>query len=110
MAQIAIEPFDASRHPNPMRWIDDTQLARHRRAPNLIPYFLCRVEVKGFEFIFHSVEQIQVCLDFYRIKIHSSSRLPVYTQDLGGDHNETQRWFDSSVLKDIEGLCSGFQA
>ena len=77
-----------------MQWFDDTQLERHRRAPNLIPYFVCRVEVKGFEFIFHSVEQIQVCLDYYRKRIYASGRLPVYSQNLGGDHNETQRWFD----------------
>jgi hypothetical protein len=77
-----------------MRWIDDTQRERHERAPNLIPYSVCLVTVKGFTFIFHSVEQIRICLDYYQRKLHASSRLPVYTQNLGGDHWECQRWFE----------------
>ena len=94
MPQIVIEPYDSTRHSNPMRWIDDTQRARHERAPNLIPYSVCLVTVKGFTFVFHSVEQIQICLDYYRRKIHASGRLPVYTENLGGDHFECQRWFE----------------
>lgn len=77
-----------------MRWIDDTQREHHDRAPNLIPYSVCLVTVKGFTFIFHSVEQIRVCLDYYQRKVHASSRLPVYTECLGGDHWECQRWFE----------------
>jgi hypothetical protein len=94
MPQIVIEPFDSTRHPKPMRWIDDTQRQRHDRAPKLIPYSVCLVTVKGFTFIFHSVEQVYVCLDYYSRKIHASSRLPVYTENLGGDHFECQRWFE----------------
>jgi hypothetical protein len=94
MSRIDIEPYDDQRHPNPMRWFDDTQRERHARAPKLIPYSVCLVTVTGFTFIFHSVEQIRLCLDYYKRKIHPSSRLPVYTENLGGDHSETQRWFD----------------
>ena len=94
MPQIVIEQFDVNRHPNPMRWVDDSQRQRHQRSPNLVPYSVCLVIVKKFTFIFHSVEQIHVCVDYYRREHHPSSRLPVYTENLGGDHWETQRWFD----------------
>jgi hypothetical protein len=55
---------------------------------------VCLVTVKGFTFEFHSVAQIQICLDYYKRRHHASSRLPVYTENLGGDHWETQRWFE----------------
>ena len=94
MATIKIEDFDHRRHPNPMWYIDDEQSKRHRRAPSVTPYKVCSVEVCGFTFVFHSVAQIDVCLDYYRRQHHRSSRLPVYTENLGGDHSETQRWFE----------------
>lgn len=94
MATVETQDFDEARHPNPMQWFDDTQRERYRRAPTLAPYKVCLVTVKGFTFIFHSVEQIRLCLDYFGRRTHPSSRLPVYTQNLGGDHWETQRWFD----------------
>lgn len=94
MPQIIIEPYDKDRHLNPMQWVDDTQRERHERAPNLIPYFVCLVSVKGFTFIFHSVEQIRICVDYYQRKIRASSCLPFNSQNLGGDHWECQRWFE----------------
>ena len=57
MARIQIEDYDVSQHSNPMQWFDDTQRKRHQKAPSLIPYKVCLVTVKGFTFIFHSVEQ-----------------------------------------------------
>jgi hypothetical protein len=92
--KIKIEPFDPKRHPNPMGYIDQTQDKRYWRAPSLSDYQVCLVQVCGFIFFFHSTEQLGLCLDFYRREHHPSSRLPVYTENLGGDHWETQRWFE----------------
>ena len=94
MPRIQIEDYDSAHHANPMQWFDDTQRKRHQKAPTLVRYPVCLVTVKGFTFVFHSVEQIRLCLDYYSRKIRPSSRLPVYTENLGGDHYETQRWFD----------------
>lgn len=94
MARIKIEDYNGSLHPNPMQSFDSVQRERHHRAPTLVPYKVCLVTVSDFTFIFHSIEQIQLCMDYYSRKTHSSSRLPVYTENIGGDHWETQRWFE----------------
>lgn len=94
MPQIKIEPFDPMRHGNPMWYIDDAQRKRYWKSPTLTNYKVCSVTVCSFTFIFHSVEQIEMCLGYYLATRHPSSRLPVYTDNLGGDHNETQRWFE----------------
>jgi hypothetical protein len=94
MPQIKIEPFDPMRHGNPMWYIDDAQRKRYWKSPTLTDYKVCLVTVCSFTFIFHSTEQIEMCLGYYRAEHHPSSRLPVYTENLGGDHSETQRWFE----------------
>ena len=91
MASIKIEE---RHHANPMWYIDDGQAKRQARTGELVPYKVCLVEVCGFRFVFHSLMQIDLCLDYYRRQHHPSSRLPVYTENLGGDHGETQRWFE----------------
>jgi hypothetical protein len=35
-----------------------------------------------------------MCLDYYSKEHQPSSRLPVYDENLGGDHFEAQRWFE----------------
>ncbi len=94
MPQIKIEPYDKLKHPNPMRYIDDAQGKRHRKVPSLSDYKVCLVTVCSFTFIFHSIEQLALCLDYYRREHQPSSRLPVYTENFGGDHWEMQRWFE----------------
>jgi hypothetical protein len=94
MPQIKIEPYDQQKHPNPMWYIDDAQSKQHWKAPSLSDYKVCLVTVCSFTFIFHSIEQVALCLDYYRREHQPSSRLPVYTENLGGDHWETQRWFE----------------
>ena len=94
MSRIKIVPFDPKAHRNPMQYVDDAQAKQHWRAPSLSGYKVCLVTVCGFTFTFHSVAQIQLCLDYYSREHHPSSRLPVYSENLGGDHNETQRWFE----------------
>ena len=94
MATIKIQDFDRRIHHNPMWYIDDEQSKLHDRVGGLVPYKICLVEVCGFQFIFHSVVQIDLCLEYHCRQHHPSSRLPVYTENLGGDHSETQRWFE----------------
>jgi hypothetical protein len=94
MARITIEDYKAVRHGNPMWYIDDAQRERYSRAPTIVPYKVCMVDVCGFTFIFHSLSQLRLCLDFYSLEHHPSSRLPVYDENLGGDHWEAQRWFE----------------
>ncbi len=94
MPQIKIEPYDQLKHPNPMWYVDDAQAKQHWKAPSLSDYKVCLVTVCSFTFIFHSVAQLTLCLDYYRREHQPSSRLPVYTENLGGDHWETQRWFE----------------
>jgi hypothetical protein len=94
MARITIEEFDATSHGNPMWYIDDAQRERHNRAPTLVPYKVCLVDVCGFTFVFHSLLQLRLCLEYYSQDLQPSSRLPVYDKNLGGDHWESQRWFE----------------
>ena len=94
MAKITIVDYVEDTYPNHMCWIDNEQHGRYQRSAGLAPYKVCLVEVYGFEFIFHSVMQIELCLDYYSKKTQPTSRLPVHTQNLGGDHWETQRWFE----------------
>ena len=94
MARITFEDYDPLRHGNPMWYIDDAQRERHQRAPTIIRYKVCLVNVCGFTFVFHSLLQLRLCLEYYTKEHQPSSRLPVYDQNLGGDHWESQRWFE----------------
>jgi len=94
MAQITIEDFDPLRHPNPMSYVDNAQAERSAHVGKLVPYKVCVVSVCGFRFLFHSVLQLELCLEYYRLEHRPSTRLPVHTGLYGGDHWETQRWFE----------------
>jgi hypothetical protein len=95
MARIWSEPYDPYRHRNPMGSEVGTPpgIGRQQKHGALDPHRVCFVEVVGFTFEFHSVDQAQACLDFYRRKITPSSR--VSAADIGSaDHWEVQRWFE----------------
>ena len=94
MAKITIVDYVENQHPNHMRWIDNEQQERHIRSGGLAPYKVCLVEVCGFQFLFHSLMQVELCVDYYSMQIQPTSRLPVHSENLGGDHWETQRWFE----------------
>lgn len=103
MAKITITGYVAGQHPNPMRWVDNEQQERYLKSGGLTPYDVCLVDVCGFQFFFHSVMQAQLCLEYYSRTIQPTSRLPVYAQNLGGDHGETQRWFEQLPMFLLEG-------
>lgn len=94
MTAIRIEEFDSKLHPNPMQWVDSEQARRRDAGGKLVPYSVCIVQIRQFEFIFHSTTQLELCLEYYRMEHLPSTRLPVHTGYHGGDHYETQRWFE----------------
>jgi hypothetical protein len=59
----------------------------------LLPQETWFVRACSFTFAFHSREQLEACLAYYRRKIHPSSLIPAETLG-GGDHWEFQRWFE----------------
>jgi hypothetical protein len=66
----------------------------HHKAPTLLQRQVYFVRVCSFTFQFHSLQQIQACLDYYARKIQPSSR-----QDIGAaDHWECERWFERLPL------------
>lgn len=74
--RIWFEPYDSSRHGNPMGGAvgDPRSLVEHHRAPTLNPHSVTFVAVAGFTFEFHSFEQLRACLDYYRRPHHHSRR------------------------------------
>jgi hypothetical protein len=70
------------------------EIPRHWKAPTLERHSVIFVRVCSFTFEFHNVEQLRACHEFFGQKLHPTSRLPVYAENYGGDHTETQRWFE----------------
>lgn len=72
----------------------DPSTANQFHAPTLLQRQVYFVRVCSFTFEFHSLQQIQTCLDFYEQKIQTSSR-----RDIGAaDHWECERWFERLPL------------
>lgn len=94
MAKIEVCDFESDGYVNHMRYIDDAQRVAYEKAQKLIPYKVCLVTVCNFTFTFHSVMQLDLCIEYYSKDIQPTSRLPFYSQNFGGDHWETQRWFE----------------
>jgi hypothetical protein len=93
MAKIWSEPFDGLKHQNQMQEVESST-SDFYRAPSLLQRPVYFVQVCSFTFQFHSVKQIQACLDFYAKKIQPSSR-----RDIGSaDHWECERWFERLPL------------
>lgn len=85
MAKIWKEELDSSRHQNKMDGPADCR-------PNLsfAPQLVFFVRVSSFTFEFHSLKQIEECLEYYSQKVHPSSRVIIGA----ADHWEAQRWFE----------------
>lgn len=70
-------------------------LARRVRDPVLDPAECYFVRVCGFTFEFWSTEHIAIALDYFRQKIHASSRVG----GNWGEHDVTQRWYGRLPLE-----------
>ncbi len=101
MARITIDDFDPVRHPNPMASVDNGQAQRAARVGRLVPYKVCVVDACGFRFFFHSLVQLELCLDYYRMEHRPSSRI-AWSPGAHGDHWECQRWFEQLPLRLLE--------
>ena len=93
MAQIWSETFDKRKHQNQMLEVKSST-DDHDRAPTLLQRQVYFVRVCSFTFQFHSIQQIQACLDYYARKIQPSSRLDIGSADTW----ECLRWFERLPL------------
>src|SRR5262245_10912753 len=92
------EPYDCNRNKNKM-WGEGAQ-PYVSRDEKLDPHCVYFVRTCGFEFEFHSLGQLQVCLDHFSRKIQPTSRIPEsQLPNYGGDHSEVQRWFERLPMK-----------
>jgi hypothetical protein len=97
MAKAWKEEFDSVNHSNKMWTVDSVPYPK----ANFVTRWVFFVRVCSFTFEFHSLKQIEDCLEYYSQKIHPSSRLPVYNENYG-DHWEAQRWFEQLPMYLLE--------
>ena len=107
MAQIWSETFDPKRHRDKMRdftRIPGVPTEQYRRAPTLQRYSVYFVRVCGFTFEFHSIEQLQVCLEFFSQKARPSSMIKFSESDrrITWLHSVCQRWFERLPMQLLE--------
>jgi hypothetical protein len=69
--------------------------ARQERDPIIDPATCYFVRVCGFTFEFWSADHIAVALDYFRRKVHASSRVG----GNWGEHDVTQRWYERLPLE-----------
>jgi len=106
MAQIWSETFDPKRHSDRMR--DTSQIPgvpeQYFRAPTLQRYPVYFVRVCGFTFEFHSIEQLEVCLEFFSQKTRPSSMIRFSESDrcIHWLHWVCQRWFERLPMQLLE--------
>ena len=98
MAKAWKEEFDPLRHSNKM-WVVDA--VPYPKA-SFVPRWVFFVRVCSFTFEFHSLKQIEACLEYYSQKIRASSRLPGYNERDYGDHWEAQRWYEQLPMYLLE--------
>ena len=99
MAKIWKEPLDVSRHRDHFHaggW-------RHRTRKHDGPSFSYFVQVAGFTFELASVGQIRVCLAFFEMRIHPSSRKDVFQPETG----EWQAWHERLPARLLKGSKRG---
>src|SRR5262245_44471401 len=74
MAKIWWEPYTGQSNPMLNEAGETPGHQRYWRAKTLEHPRVLFVRVAGFTVVFHPVEQLQACLEFYRQKLHPSSR------------------------------------
>ena len=92
------ESYDWKKHKNRMGGKGAQPDRHHDEA--LDPHTVYFVRTCGFKFEFHSLAQLQVCLDYFSRKVHPSSRIKKRKLvEYCGDHSEAQRWFERLPMK-----------
>lgn len=99
MAKIWTETYDSLKHRNPMGSAvgEPPSLVQRGRAPTLQPYRVLFVRVATFTFEFHSREQVEACLAYYRQEHHPSSRSAATAKAAAETPDERwamERWYE----------------
>jgi hypothetical protein len=89
MARIWKEKLDSKKHIDYMRCPEPGGYSPRMPDDNLIEKWAYFVEVCSFTFQFHSIEQIEQCLDYFAQKIHPSSR-----RVSNPNERYWQRWYE----------------
>ncbi len=104
MSKYWIEKYNSSKHKNKM-WGEGIKPpeGRHR---TLDPYNVYFVRECSFTFEFHSISQLDACIQHFSRKLQPSTKIPGSELDnYGSDYWERQRWFESLP----KGLVSNHQ-
>jgi hypothetical protein len=80
--------------------VDNEQAKRQATLGSLVPYTVCVVEVCGYTFIFHSMMQIDLCIDYYSHATQPSNRSE--ERICNPDGWEPQRWHEKVPLYLLE--------
>jgi hypothetical protein len=83
------EKLDPDKHRDFMSTTYIGGVSVENEGDNLVPKWVFFVAVAGFTFQFASLEQIQVCIDWFAEKIHPSSRTPDITRE-----HYWQHWYE----------------
>ena len=86
------EQYDPNKHRNHMR--GEGCKIPPLRNQQLDPRWVFFVRECGFTFEFHSLGQLRVCLDYFRVALRPPTRISGELWKYGGDHWERQRWFE----------------
>lgn len=77
----------------------EENIANRTKHSSLIPTWIYFVEVCGFTFKFHSIEQLEQTLEYYTKKLHPSSIIPNLDQSPEKfDRSFIQRWYEKLPL------------
>jgi hypothetical protein len=84
--------------------IPGVPLEQYHRAPTLQRYPVYFVRVCGFTFEFHSIQQLEVCLEFFSQKTRPSSMIRFSESDRSIQwlHWVSQRWFERLPMQLLE--------
>jgi len=107
MAKIWTEIFDPKRHSDKMHDVSHlpgVPREQYWRAPTLQRYPVYFVRVSGFTFEFHSIKQLEVCLEFFSQKVRPSSMIRFSESDrkIHWLHWVCQRWFERLPMQLLE--------
>ena len=102
MAKIWWEPYRGQ--PNPIGWeVGGPPPSEGRtHAPTLESRRVLFVRVAQFTFVFHTLAQLQACLEFYQRKLQPSSRSAARAQAVASGEVawrlEVERWYERLPL------------
>ena len=95
MAKWWKEEYDPHKHVNEMKSVVDGEYQYNfdfSSDDNLLKTYVILVRVVQFTFIFLSLRQLEVCIEYFEQKVHGSTMI---SGGIGAaDHWEVQRWFE----------------